>query len=224
MAFMGILFFAILWIIKKLMIICSAVFLVAGLLLLKTHPIIAIILFVLTGLNLLGFIAWKIYKHNFKTIIETSNGEARIKHSVCLKYNKCVKNSDIEKVNEFLNKYHGLIYYKIEKCQTLLFYSLYHCNIDMMQCALKHSEKFNDPQLSINDNFLCRFFYYMEGNTTDEMIDTLHFALEHGAKVVTKECNLYEQALKWIKKDDVISPKDEELLALIKEYLLKENG
>lgn len=55
MAFMGILFFWILEIIKKLMIICSVVFLVAGLLLLKTHPIIAIILLVLSGLNLLCF-------------------------------------------------------------------------------------------------------------------------------------------------------------------------
>lgn len=224
MAFMGILFFwifQIIQIIKKLMIICSGAFLVAGLLLLKTHPIIAIILFILSGLNLLGLTAWKIYKYNFKETIVTSDGEVKIKQSKCLKYEEYVKSTNIEKINKLLYKCPGMIYYKIhdESRQTLLFYGLYHCDIDIMQCALNHSEQFNDPALNINDNFLCHFLAHMNGNTTNEIINTVKFALEHGAEVVHKDWNFYEQALEWVKKDGVISLKDEELLALIKEYM-----
>ena len=68
---------------------------------------------------------------------------------------------DIEKINEILDKYPALIYYEIhENCerQTLLLYGLYHCNVDMMQCALNHSEKFDDPKLNINSSFLHPFF------------------------------------------------------------------
>lgn len=224
MAFMGILFFWILQIIqtiKKLMIICSAVFLVAGFLLLKTHPIISIILFILSGLNLLGLTAWKIYKYNFKETIVTSDGEVKIKQSKRLKYEEYVESANIEKINELLNKYTEMIYYKIhdENRQTLLFYGLYHCNIDIMQCALNHSKRFNDPALNINGNFLRHFFAYMNGNTTNEIINIVKFALEHGAEVVHKDWNFYEQALEWVKKDNVIGPKDEELLELIKKYL-----
>lgn len=223
MAFMGILFFWILQIIqiiKKLMIMCSAIFLVAGLLLLKTHPIIAIVLFILSGLNLLGLTAWKIYKYNFKETIVTSDGEVKIKQSKCLKYEEYVESANIEKINELLDKYPEMIYYKIhdENRQTLLFYGLYHCDIDIMQCALSHGKQFNDPALNINGNFLRHFFAYMNGNTTNEIINIVKFALEHGAEAVYEDWDLYERAEKWVMNDGFVSRKDEELLSLIKEY------
>lgn len=224
MAFMGILFFWILpiiQIIKKLMIMCSAIFLVVGLLLLKTHPIITIILFIFSGLNLLGLTAWKIYKYNFKETIVTSDGEVKIKQSKCLKYEEYVESANIEKINGLLDRYPEMIYYKIhdKNRQTLLFYGLYHCDIDIMQCALSHGKQFNDPALNINSNFLRHFFAYMNRNTTNEIINTVKFALQHGAEVVYEDWNFYEQASEWVKKDNVISPKDEELLELIKKYL-----
>lgn len=224
MAFMGILFFWILpiiQIIKKLMIMCSAIFLVVGLLLLKTHPIIAIVLFILLGLNLLGLTAWKIYKYNFKETIVTSDGEVKIKQSKCLKYEEYVESANIEKINGLLDRYPEMIYYKIhdKNRQTLIFYGLYHCDIDIMQCALSHGKQFNDPALNINSNFLRHFFAYMNRNTTNEIINTVKFALQHGAEVVYEDWNFYEQASEWVKKDNVISPKDEELLELIKKYL-----
>lgn len=224
MAFMGILFFWILpiiQIIKKLMIMCSAIFLVVGLLLLKTHPIIAIVLFILLGLNLLGLTAWKIYKYNFKETIVTSDGEVKIKQSKCLKYEEYVESANIEKINGLLDRYPEMIYYKIhdKNRQTLLFYGLYHCDIDIMQCALSHGKQFNDPALNINSNFLRHFFAYMNRNTTNKIINTVKFALQHGAEVVYEDWNFYEQASEWVKKDNVISPKDEELLELIKKYL-----
>lgn len=222
MAFLGfaflILFFDIL---LKLMIIFGVIFLVAGLMLLKTHETIAIVLFILSGLNLLGFTAWQILI--FNETIATPDGEVKIKHSVCLKYKEYIESMDIEKINELLDKYPEIIYYEIDDAinsrHMLLFYGLYHCNVDIMQCALNHSGKFNDPELNINSNFLRHFFAYMSGNTTDEIIDTVKFALEHGAEVVNKDWNLYERARKWVMNDGVVSRKDKELLELIKKYM-----
>lgn len=208
-------------ILLKLMIIFAVIFLVAGLILLKTHETIAIILFILSGLNLFGFTAWKIFEYNVKETIVTSDGEIKIKQSKCLKYEEYVESANIEKINELLDRYPEMIYYKIhdKNRQTLLFYGLYHCDIDIMQCALSHGKQFNDPALNINGNFLRHFFAYMNGNTTNEIINIVKFALEHGARVVYEDWNFYEQALEWVKKDNVISPKDEELLELIKKYL-----
>lgn len=222
MGFLGFAFLIIILnILLNLMIVFSGIFLIAGLLIFETHKTIAIILFVLSGINFLGFTAWKILELTFKVTIETSDGEVKIKNTICDKYKEYVTSMNIEKINEILEKYPALIYYEIhEDCnrQTLLFYGLYHCNIDMMQCALKHSEKFNDPKLNINSNFLQSFFNYVNGNTTDEIIDTVRFALEHGAKVVYEHWDLYERAKKWVMNDDVVSKKDNELLDLIAKY------
>lgn len=55
MAFLGFTFLILIFsILLKLMIIFAVIFLVAGLMLLKTHETIAIILFILSGLNLIG--------------------------------------------------------------------------------------------------------------------------------------------------------------------------
>ncbi|MDE6425406.1 MAG: hypothetical protein K2K89_04620 [Ruminococcus sp.] len=219
MGFLGIAFFMIIvYILLNLMIVFSGIFLIAGLILFKTHETIAIILFVLSGLNFLGFTAWKIYELTFKVTIETSDGEVKIKNTICDKYKEYVTSMDVEKINEILEKYPALIYYKPHKKQTLLFYGLYHCNIDMMQCALKHGETFNDPKLNINDNFLCSFFNHMKGNTTDEIINTIKFSLENGAKAVYKHWDLYDEAKEWVMYDGVVSEKDKELLDLIAKY------
>lgn len=222
MGFLGFAFLMIIFnIIIQSMIIFAGIFLVAGLMLFKTHETIAIIMFVLSGLNFLGFTAWKIYECTFKVTIETSDGEVKIKNTICDKYKEYVTSMDVEKINEILDKYPALIYYEIhEDCnrQTLLFYGLYHCNVDMMRCALKHGEQFNDSKLNINDNFLCSFFNYVNGNTTDEIIDTVKFALEHGAKVVYKHWDLYDEAREWVMNDGVVSPRDDELLDLIAKY------
>ncbi|MCM1315674.1 MAG: hypothetical protein NC040_10145 [Muribaculaceae bacterium] len=222
MGFLGIAFFMIIvYILLNLMIVFSGIFLIAGLILFKTHETIAIILFVLSGLNFLGFTAWKIYELTFKVTIETSDGEVKIKNTICDKYKEYVTSMDVEKINEILDKYPALIYYEIRENgerQTLLFYGLYHCDVDMMRCALNHGEKFNDPKLNINSNFLRPFFNYVNGNTTDEIIDTVRFALEHGAKVVHDNWDLYERAKKWVMNDGIVSKKDNELLDLIAKY------
>lgn len=222
MGFLGFAFLIIIFgIILNLMIVFAGIFLVAGLLLLETHKTIAIIMFVLSWLNFLGFTAWKIYEKTFRVTIETSDGEVKIKNSVCDKYEEYVKNTDVVKINEILEKYPALIYHNIhENCerQILLYYGLYHLDIDMMKCALKHGEKFNDPELNIGKRFLYRFFNHVDGNATDEMTDTIKFSIEHGAEAVTVDYNLYEHAKKWVMNDGFVSPEDKELLNLTAKY------
>ncbi|MCM1506227.1 MAG: hypothetical protein NC177_03695 [Ruminococcus flavefaciens] len=222
MGFLGFAFLIIIFgIILNLMIVFAGIFLVAGLLLFETHKTIAIIMFVLSGLNFLGFMAWKIYEKTFRVTIKTSDGEVKIKETICDKYEKYVTNMDVEKINEILEKYPALIYYKIREDRdrgTLLYYGLYHLDVDMMKCALKHGEKFNDSKLNIDSDFLRRFFYHVSGNTTDEIIDTVKFSLEHGAKVINGNYNLHENAEKWVMNDGIVSQKDKELLDLIAKY------
>ena len=221
MGFLGFAFILIfISILINLMIVFAGIFLIAGFILYKTHQTIAIILFVLAGLNFLGFTAFKIYEKTFRVDIETPSGIVKIRNYKCSEYEKYVKNMDVEKVNEMLAKYPALIYHEVfdDGRKLLLFYGLQHCNVDMMQCALKHGEQFNDPKLNIKSDFLYRFFQNVNGDTTTEMIDTLKFAFEHGANVVYEHWDLYEDAEDWVKNDGVVSEKDNELLDLIAKY------
>ncbi|MDE5556167.1 MAG: hypothetical protein K2J32_00540 [Ruminococcus sp.] len=230
MAFMGILLFWIIFVLEKLTIISAGVFLIVGLLFLKkAHTIIAIILFVLSGLNLLVFTGWKIYNLNQKTIVKTPTSIIEVKSSVCSKFKKYRDKNNCKKMDKFLKEYPYMIYFSNCWNRGLLDYSMFCLNTDMMQCALNNGAYFDDPFIHSNSNYvesLCDFLYYSEklgyitaGVTTDKMIDTVRFALEHGAKVVSKDWNFYETAEKWVQKDGVISRKDEELLNLIKKYL-----
>lgn len=241
MAFMGILFFWILEIIKKLMIICSVVFLVAGLLLLKTHPIIAIILLVLSGLNLLCFTVWTIHKKISEKmpsakILTIYHERIVIRRSVVAKYKKCIETMNIEKLNKLLDKHHELIYFQpYATILGLLDYGMITLNIEMMQCALEHGAVFDDYVIFNNlcfQNSLQHFFMHItyksymnekepikKGVTTDKIIDTVRFTLEHGAEVVYEDWNLYERAEKWVMNDGIVSRKDKELLYLIKKYM-----
>lgn len=237
MAFMGILIFAILQIVKKLMIICSGGFLIAGLLLLKTHETIAIILLVLSGLNLSGFSIWTIHDRMLKSksqIVKTPNSTFKIDYSVISKYKKYLEKMDVEKMDKLLDIHSYMIYYPVYNNYGLLDYSMFCLNTEMMQCAINHGAVFDDLFIHSSyswDNSLNGFWHYAEENgfitsgiTTDEIINTVKFAIEHGASLTYTGCspgfnNLYEQVSEWVRKDNVISPKDEELLSLIKEYL-----
>lgn len=230
MAFMGILLFSIIFfILERLTIISAGVFLVAGLILLKkAHKIIATILFVLSGLNLLVFAGWKIYSLNEKTIVKTPSGIIEVKSSVCEKFRKYRDKNNCEKMDKLLEKYPHMIYYQVYNNYGLLDYSMFCLNTDMMQCAVNHGAVFDDPFIHRGcswNNSLDNFWNCSEkkghitaGVTTDEIINTIRFALEHGAKAVGEEFNFYEQTEKWVRKDNTISLEDEELLNLIKEY------
>jgi len=230
MAFMGILLFSIIFfILERLTIISAGVFLVAGLIFLKkAHKIIAIILFVLSGLNLLVFAGWKIYNLNAKTIVKTPTDIIEVKSSVYKKFRKYCDENNYEEMDKLLEKYPYMIYYQVYNNYGLLDYSMFCLNTDMMQCAVNHGAVFDDPFIYRGcswDNSLDNFWNYSEekgyitaGVTTDEIINTIRFAIEHGAKTVSEEFNFYEQTEKWVRKDNIISPKDEELLNLIKEY------
>lgn len=223
MAFMGILLFCIIFVLEKLTVISAGIFLVAGLMLFKAHTIIAIILFVLSGFNLLVFTGWKIYSLKGKTTVRTPKYIIDVKSSVCKNFRKYCDENNYEEMDKLLEKYPHMIYYQVYAHYGLLDYSMFRLNTEMMQCAVNHGAVFDDP--FIYSKSLCDFFHHAEnlkyitaGVTTDKMIDTVRFALEHGAKVTNENWNFYEQTEKWVQKDGVISPEDEELLNLIKKY------
>ncbi|MCM1358015.1 MAG: hypothetical protein NC205_05420, partial [Prevotella sp.] len=145
------------------------------------------------------------------------------------KFNKYRDKNNCKKMDKLLEKYPHIIYYPAYGNYGLLDYSMFSLNTEMMQCAINHGAVFDDPFIHRGyswDNSLNGFWYFSEekgyitaGVTTDEIINAVKFALEHGAKIVNENKNFYEETLEWVRKDNVISPKDEELLNLIKKYL-----
>lgn len=79
------------------------------------------------------------------------------------------------------------------------------------------------------DSFYARLDYpdwekevtHTEGETTDEMIDTVKFMINHGASLNYKEADEFENqnfmadTMYWVMKDGELSEKDEELLTLL---------
>ncbi len=229
MAFFGILLVSAFLIIIGLMI----AFLIAGLLLLKTHKIIAGILLVLSGIILICLLLCAIFTNVPRSrVVKINNEKVVIKSSLVAKYDKCIETLNIKKLNKLLNKHQELIYcgpYGVDR--GLIDYGLVALDIEIMQCAMNHGAVFDDINFS-RKNSLQNFFGYIQGSyymkkenritdgvTTDEIINAIKFALEHGARVADDKWNFYEQAFQWVQKDNVISQKDEELLALIKEYM-----
>ncbi|MDE6035826.1 MAG: hypothetical protein K2G36_07965 [Ruminococcus sp.] len=230
MAFIGILLVSIIFfILDTLTIISAGVFLVAGFLFLrKAHKIIAIILFILSGLNLLVFTVWKIYTSNEKKIVRTPVGNIKVECSVCTEFKKYIDKNNYKKMDKFLEKYPYMIYYPVHNNYGLLDYSLFSLNTEMMQCAVNHGAVFDDPFIYSScswNNSLDGFWYFAEkqgyitsGVTTDKVINTVRFAIEHGAEVTGENFNFYEKSEKWVRKDGVVSEKDKKLLNLIEKY------
>ena len=208
-------------------------FLIVGLLLLKKHKIIAVISLVLSGIILVCLLLCAIFDNIPRSrVVKINNEKVVIKPLIVAKYDKCIETLNIKKLNKLLDKHQELIYcgpYGVNK--GLLDYGLVALDIEIMQCAMNHGAVFDDINFS-RKNSLQHFFgyitgtYYMkkensikDGVTTDEIINAVKFALEHGARVADDNWNFYEQVFQWVQKDGVISPKDEELLNLIKKYL-----
>lgn len=225
MAFFGMLLVSAFLMIIGLMIASMIV----GLLLLKKHKIIAVISLVLSGVILVCLLLCAIFtKIPRSRVVQINNEKVVIKPLIVAKYDKCIEILNIKKLNKLLDKHQELIYcgpYGVNK--GLLDYGLVALDIEIMQCAMNHGAVFDDINFS-RKNSLQHFFeditvsYYMnsikDGMTTDKIINAVRFALERGARVEDDNWNFYETAEKWVQKDGVISPKDEELLNLIKKY------
>lgn len=241
MAFMGIFF---MWIAAAVLIgliFFALLFFVIGLILRKKHKIAARVMFVLAGINLLivvGALLFVFLPHSMT--VETPDGKASLKPSWISEYNELIEANDIEGLDMLFDRHPDMIYYYDVNRVMPLDYGLYNTNIELMQCAIDHGAVFDDPlryDHMVFCNSLSSFFSELDypaweksevhetGVTTDDIIETVRFAIDHGASPVYKMNNqnpypsFYEHAEEWVKADGAVSPKDRELLKLIKENL-----
>lgn len=171
--------------------------------------------------------------------VPTPAGDAVIKPSWIEKYEDCLETHNIDELSKLVDKHPELIYYYDANYVMLLDYGLDNCDIDIMQIALDKGAVFDDPLrydhmvfYSSFDAFFSELDYpdweknpdelTVRGQTTDEMIHAVAFAIEHGAKLKwevnhDEADNLFDKAVIWINEDGIISEKDEAFLKMIAE-------
>lgn len=216
------------------------IFFIVGIILrLKKKKKASRIFMILGGVNIIGVIIFVVYLIIPKSKeVETPAGYAKIKPLWQKQYNKCLDNHDVDGLRKLVNKHPELIYYYDNNRVMLLDYGLYNCDIDIMQIALDNGAVFDEPLrydhmtfFSSLDSFFSELDYpswerydselTIDGETTDEMLSALEFAINNGAAVrwdVNSEYltdNFYDEALVWVEKDGEISDKDDELLKMI---------
>lgn len=242
MAFMGMVFVMVALAVLGALLLFALIFFVIGLILRKKHKIAAGILFVLAGLNVLivGGVILLVVLPSPKTV-DTPDGTATLKPSWISKYRECIAANDIEGLNRLFDRHPEMIYYYDANHVMPLDYALYNTNIPMMQCALDHGAVFDDPlrydHMAYDCGSLCSFFHdldypdwektetdlHQEGAATDDIIETVRFAIAHGASTVHipfgnhSDGAIYEDALYWVQLDGIVSPKDKEFLALLRD-------
>ena len=244
MAFMGLMFAGILLLIIGLIVICGIVFLVIGLIIRKKHRTVSNVLFLFSGINLavvIGVIVIMVMP--YPEIIRTNDGEVKISQSLIKDYNRCLQNKDIQSLNTLLDKHPEMLYYYDVNRVMLIDYGMYNLNIEIMQCAFRHGATFDNP-LSYDhlifynslDSFFDRIDYpkqdkeilHHPGVTNDEIIHTVKFAIEHGAKLNYHNNtdngyqNFYEEAAEWVKRDDFVTVQETEWLNYLFQELQEE--
>ena len=241
MAFMGLMIVGIILFILGLLGIFSLLFLVIGFFIRKKHKKISNVLFTLSGINItiLAVILFMIFLPKPKTV-ETPNGKARLYPSWISQYEKYLDTNDTEGMGKLIEKHPEMIYYYDSNRVTLLDYGMYNLNIELMKIAIDHGAVFDDPLTYdhlIFDNSFHSFFQELDypawkkevthekGVTTDEMIETVTYMIEHGASLEYENStdygyhNFYEQAADWVMEDGTMSRKDRQLLQLIENNL-----
>ena len=174
------------------------------------------------------------------TTIMTRKGKVKIYDHWSRPYEAYMSNGNIEELRKLINKHPEMIYYYNANQVSLLDYGMYTLNLELMQLALDHGAIFDDP-LRYDDftyeNSFDSFFDLLGycnpelqeklqlGETTDEIIETVEFMLNHGASLEYETTNkngfqnFYEEAEDWIMIDSELSEKDRELLNLIQKNM-----
>jgi hypothetical protein len=216
------------------------IFFIAGIILrFKKKKKASHVFMILGGVNIIGVIIFVVYLIMPKsTKVETPTGYAKIKPSWQKQYNKCLDNHDVDGLRKLVNDHPELVYFYDNNRVMLLDYGLYNCDIDIMQIALDNGAIFDEPLrydhmsfFSSLDSFFLELDYpswerdvselTIDGETTDEMLSALEFAINNGAAVrwdVNHEDltdNFYDEVLSWVEIDGQVSDKDNELLKMV---------
>ena len=241
MTFMALAVVGIILVIIGVVFAIALILFIIGLCLRKKHKKAAKVLFIIAGINagLLAVVLLYIYIPK-PEIIETRDGEVSIFPSWISKYEEYLDEGDTEGMRKLVEKHPEMIYYYDSNRVTLLDYGMYNLDVEIMQLAIDNGAIFDDPltydHLTFEnsfDSFLDRLDYpdwekevnHKVGETTDEMLETVEFMINHGARLDYPNAygyeyqNFYEEATDWVNSDNYLSDKDKKLLALIETYM-----
>lgn len=241
MAFMGMVFAAGVILILIIINVITVIELVIGILLYMTnHKKSGTVLFILSGIPIVAAliaIVFFIYIIRYPQY-ESDHGKVTLNKSWIEKEKKLLKEHNNEGLTKLLNKHPDLIWYIDINHVNLLEYGLFNCDVELMQIAYDRGLRFDDPRVYDHMIYACTLdgFYthlgypstieeqvenYPPGVTTDEIIEALRFAIEHGAQTewghngTSSETSIYSRAEYWVNTDGVMSEKDCELLSML---------
>ena len=241
MAFMGLMVVGIILIVLGVMFLLALVLFIIGACVRKKHKKASKVLFIIAGIDagLLAAVLLYIYIPKPETI-ETRDGEVKIYPSWIAKYEKCLDEGDNDGMRKLIEKHPEMIYYYDVNRVTLLDYGMYNLDVELMQIAIDNGAIFDDPLTYDHLLFEYSFESFFEqldypdwerevthkaGETTDEMIATVEFMINHGASLEYENAyeyeyqNFYEEAEVWVMEDYDLSDKDKQLLALIEMHM-----
>lgn len=241
MAFMALMLVGVFLVILGAIFIIALILFIVGACLRKKHRKASNVLFILSGIfaGFLAIILLLLFIPKPETI-ETRNGEVKIYPSWISKYEKCLDEDDTEGMRKLIEKHPEMIYYYDVNRVTLLDYGMYNLDIELMQIAIDNGAIFDDPLTYDHlifensfDSFFDRLDYpdwekevtHKVGETTDEMIETVEFMINHGASLEFENAhdyehqNFYEHAQSWVNADYELSEKDKQLLELIELHM-----
>lgn len=237
MAFMGLMIVGIILFVFLGIVIFTVATLIIGLVTKKKHKKLSKILLILSGFGTLVIAAILLYIFIPRPeIIEIPNGEVKVKKSMIEDYKVCLDNRDLEGLKDLLDEQPALVFYRDANRVTLIDYGMYNTDVEMMQLAWDYGATFDNPityDHLMFDNSAHSFFIRLDypdrektelhekGVTTDDILATVEFMIEHGASLVYEENpgDFYEDASSWVMIDGVKSEKDCELLELIKKNM-----
>lgn len=210
----------------------------------KTPAIVLFILSAIPGVVTLAFIIWFSITTNLPSYDTPDGGTVTVAMHDVQEMKLYIADRNMEGLSGYLDKHPELIYYQDTNHITLLEYALRNCDVELMEVAYDHGARFDDKAAHKNlvydyslQVFLRDLGYdvfargivdtdtdrFTPGVTTDEIIETARFALEHGARAEWNTNHGYgtfaNTVEDWIGIDGEISAKDEELLRLAKNAL-----
>lgn len=241
MAFIGLMMVGVVLVILGAMFLTTIVLLIIGVCIRKKHKKASKVLFIIAGIigGLLAAVLLYIFIPKPETI-ETRDGDAIIYPSWISEYEECLEMSDYNGMRKLIEKHPEMVYYYDVNRVTLLDYGMYNMDVELMQIAIDNGAIFDDPltyEHLIYENSFESFFERLDypdwekkvthkaGETTDKMIATVEFMLNHGARIEYENAheyehqNFYEDAKYWVMEDYDLSDKDKKLLALIEMHM-----
>ena len=243
MAFAGMFIAAIFIVIAIIVFTIALIELIVGIVLMcKKKKVPAIILFVLAAIPVIITVisvSVYMYKQNHPQFETYDGGTVTLNMRDVNKMMDLLRAKDMDGLDKLLDKHPDLIYYQDINRRTLLEFGVESCSVEVMEIAYDHGARFDEPTVfdgliydysleAFADENYWNFLYsyndefepwLIKGETTDEVIDALKFAVEHGAKTdwdMVGGWTFADRIREWAKSDGNYTAKDRELVQYAK--------